>query len=152
MSFDEFENLFSHECIIDLVNIINKNALITSPNVANLLTYALTTRIQNPKWEEMIIENNLQKIDINEFNEGTKDEIFEGAIEGFDMTKIVKILKKDINTWTPRAHVSFNNFVNAGIKKGLELTENRVDPENIRELIENKLLSKKEDIIKRFEK
>jgi len=94
----------------------------------------------------------LQKIDINEFNEDTKDEIFEGAIEGFDMTKIVKILKKDINTWTPRAHVSFNNFVNAGIKKGLELTENRVDPENIRELIQNKLLSKKEDIIKRFEK
>jgi len=152
MSFDKFENLFSHECIIDLVNIINKNALITSPNVANLLTYALTTRIQNPKWEELIIENNLQKIDINEFNEDTKDEIFEGAIEGFDMTKIVKILKKDINTWTPRAHVSFNNFVNAGIKKGLELTENRVDPENIRELIQNKLLSKKEDIIKRFEK
>lgn len=152
LSFEDFESLFPHECIIDLVNIINKDELITTPNVMNLLRYAFTTKTPNPNWEELIVENNLQKINIKDFTEQLQDELFENIIESFDLTKLVKVLKKDVNTWTPKAHNTFNNIVNACIQKGLELTENRVDPSNIRQLLHEKLMSKKDDIIQRFDK
>lgn len=150
MTFEEFESLYSHECIIDLVNIINENELITSPNVLNLLTYVFTSKIPNPDWEQLIIENDLKKISIHFLDEEVKQEIFEKVIEELDMTKVVKILKKDVDTWTPRAHISFNNFVNASIRKGLEITDNKIDPEHIRELVHDNLISKREAIVKRF--
>lgn len=150
MTFEEFESLYSHECIIDLVNIINENELITSPNVLNLLTYVFTSKIPNPDWEQLIIENDLKKISIHSLDEEVKQEIFEKVIEELDMTKVVKILKKDVDTWTPRAHISFNNFVNASIRKGLEITDNKIDPEHIRELVHDNLISKREAIVKRF--
>lgn len=150
MTFDEFESLYSHECIIDLVNIINENELITSPNVLNLLTYVFTSKIPDPDWKQLIIENDLQKISIHSLDDEIKQEIFEKVIGELDMTKVVKILKKDVDTWTPRAHISFNNFVNASIRKGLEITDNKIDPEHIRELIHDNLLSKRDAIVERF--
>ncbi|KAL6932874.1 related to Glutamyl-tRNA(Gln) amidotransferase subunit B, mitochondrial [Hanseniaspora guilliermondii] len=150
MTFKQFESLYSHECVIDLVNIINENELITSPNVLNLLAYVFTSKISNPDWKQLIIENDLQKISMDSLDEDIKNEIFEKVIDELDMSKVVKILKKDINTWTPRANISFNNFVNASIKKGLEITDNKIDPENIRELIQQSLISKRHELVKRF--
>lgn len=66
------------------------------------------------------------------------------------MAKVVKILKKDVDTWTPRAHISFNNFVNASIRKGLEITDNKIDPEHIRELVHDNLISKEKQLLKDF--
>lgn len=139
ISFKEFTELFSHENILDLINIINEGSLITRPNAQKLLQYALSGKLKNPKWTSIIDENELSKIPLDSLTQVQQKEIYSTILDSFDPSLLSKIHHKLPNERSKKESQKFEKGINLAIKTALEFTNGRIDPLDLRKIITNNL-------------
>ncbi|XBW37830.1 hypothetical protein QEN19_003405 [Hanseniaspora menglaensis] len=139
LSFKEFTELFSHESVLDLVNLINTGNFITRPNAELLLNFALSSKLKNPDWVLFVEENGLSKISLQSLTQEQQDEIYRKITESFDPTILSAIYKKPHAEKKKKDEQKFEKGLNVAIKTALELTNNRIDPLDLRKIIINHL-------------
>lgn len=139
ISFKEFTELFSHENILALINIINEGSLITRPNAEKLLQYALSAKLKNPNWAAIIQENDLSKISLDSLSQVQQKEIYSTILESFDPYILSKISHKSPKERTKKDNQKFEKGMNVAIKTALEFTNCRIDPLDLRKIITNHL-------------